>query len=188
MSTARMWLKNLEPLCERDPEGVAIWRTFATMLRFVENEKLSGSGHPVSAVLHILLRVQRIESVLVLGVVGDGDNVFNHSWVEAKGQAYDAAGPGTLVSALSLPPVFRGLDLATMATTELRYGVQSCQEYDPATRAIAQVPIARYMDTFPFHPGGLIEVAAYLARATGLSVGAAALRSAAEQSAWSEHV
>ena len=186
MSSPISWLKNADTLREPNPGGFAIWGAFATLLRFVHENNWSGACHSVSAVLHILLRTQKVESALYIGEVGFDKLAFDHSWVEVEGQVYDAAVSSTLIHSISFPPVFRGIDLTTMTLTALRYGIQSGQGYDPSAKMIAQSPVAQYMDAFPHHPKGLIGLAADLAKKSGISASSGALRKAAEQSAWRE--
>jgi hypothetical protein len=186
MSTPRTWLANAESLRDANPTGFAISRTYKTLLRFVQENQWSGACHAVSAVMHVLLRAQRVDSSLYIWEVGFGHVAFDHSWIEVDNKVYDAAVFTTLIQSVSFPPVFRGTDLTTMAATELEYGFQSAQGYDPNARMIAQTPVRDYMDAFPNHPKGLLGLALDIAKSSSIPVSAGALRKAAEQSVWSE--
>lgn len=128
-------------------QGDVVFAIYAEMLKYVVQEKHGGACHETSAVLHVLLREQGVESSLCIGEVRAREGVLDHSWVEIERDLFDVAVclPQETIGVHVGGPVFRSWDLATGAPTTLQYGVQSSGLWDEAQR-VRDATLDQYAD------------------------------------------
>lgn len=118
------------------PNGKAIRKVFAELLRFVLETRYQGC-HDTSAALHMLLAESGIPSTLCIGEVSAGEAHFDHSWVQIHGFVFDVAvcmpGEG---SAFVSAPVFGSIDLVSDRRTKLIYADRRAGSHDQAQRVL----------------------------------------------------
>lgn len=119
-------LEQVRRLAPVIPGGQKIVAPFSELLKFVVGSNYCGGCHDTSAVLHMLLADAGLSSELCIGEVGTGQQFFDHSWVEVEGLVFDVAVCMPLQQGRAVGgPVFGGVDLATGARSDLRYGARS---------------------------------------------------------------
>ncbi|SHJ59935.1 SEC-C motif-containing protein [Anaerocolumna jejuensis DSM 15929] len=87
---------------------------------FIKERDFQGSCHITSAIMFILLSEAGFTDLVVkTGVVVIDESVFDHSWLEYRGQKIDMAIMNTLQNGLKFSPVF--LDKLIGASEPLKY-------------------------------------------------------------------
>ena len=127
------------------PVPPAITRTLDVLWAFLRKKKLRGACHSITAVAHVLLREQRIDSVPCIGLVlSPHAGYLIHSWLDISGLVYDLAiaFPLAQYEEFSEAPVIAGLHIDTGLHTELLYGFR-LNEDDEIPRAGAALPWRR---------------------------------------------
>lgn len=183
--TAR-WKKSAEAVGKPDFAGHRVLTVFCSILDFIHQPAWQGACHAASAVFHVLLKEQGVDSVLCHGTVDNNGVLVSHSWVEIEGVIYDAAISNTGLRDLDSPPVFAGKDLGTRDETRLVYGVRTGQKQDAIAAFARNKGFNAYMDAFPLHKLGLWGVARDAGKRMGVRLNLAKCRAAYSNTAWVE--
>ena len=170
------------------PDNYKIATTFFEILKFIHKNNWEGACHATSAIMYILLREQGIDARLYIGECQQDSFVFDHSWVEIRGEVVDAAISMTWVQGMSFPPVLKNIDLDTGEKTKITYGVRSGQGYDQFASTIRDLPFYMYMDIFPNHPKGLWGVAMDMGKKLGVKTNLEKMKGKYGLTKWEEHV
>ena len=180
------WKKSAEAIRTPGLAGFRVFATFCGILDFIHQRAWQGACHASSVVFHVLLREQGADSVLCHGMAEKNGILFNHSWVEIEGRVYDAAISNTVSRDVDSPPVFAGIDLATMQDTRLVYGAQSPREADEIVVFAREKGFNAYMDAFPHLRHGLWGAARDVGKRIGVRLNIAKLRAVYADTAWIE--
>jgi hypothetical protein len=102
----------------------ALQLVFGTVLEHIYGTGWGGACHSSSAMLNILLKEHGVDSEIMIGEVFCDGYRFDHSWVVAMGQIFDAAVALPQAGGIKLGgPVFAGFDIETHEPTRLKHGV-----------------------------------------------------------------
>ena len=143
-------MKNqLDKLFPNSPELYKLRKTYLNVLEYIHNQDWMGACHATTSILYVLLKEQGYEVKACMGEVSKPPIIFDHSWIEYNGKIVDAAISNTLIQGLKFPPVFLNTDLVSESETEFEYGCASGGGIDHTARAISEMTIGTYMDSFP---------------------------------------
>lgn len=142
-------VRALEP-----PVSPVVARTLDVVYRLIQgDENWRGACHMSTAVAHILLVQQGVNSTPCLGDVVTLRGPFDHSWLEIDGAIYDLAIAYPLEEHedSALPPVIAGRHLPDGTPTELLYGAAPATYGRPAlgnpsVEFIKRMSLTQYVD------------------------------------------
>jgi hypothetical protein len=127
---------------------VPIRKAFAALYRYMEDQRVDGGCHALSAMAHVLLRELRVPSTLNAGwVLLPSGNAYTHSWVEVDGQVYDIAceRPNRHRSEFQRSAVLVGLDVSSGLPAAEVYGGSSDKDFDAETIRIGTGTISSWL-------------------------------------------
>jgi hypothetical protein len=154
----------------------------------LRKSKLLGACHSVTAVAHVLLREQRIESVPCIGLVllpHAGRLV--HSWLEISSLVYDLAIAFPLIEYEEFreAPVVAGRNLDTGLPTELLYGTRLTDDAISYPENIHHSSLTAYLDGSAEQGIDLWATTLALGTRLGLDVDVETLRRRHQKTPWS---
>lgn len=178
-----VWRANATSILREVPQAPIIRDTCFAVLSRIEYMGWSGACHATTAILHVLLDHQGVESVPCVGEAQLPAGFFDHSWVEINGEPYDMAIALPLEPRLRVPPVFKGHDVESMTPSMVRYGVHSGLP-DTSADMVKSQSFAQYADGYPDHRDGLWGVVVEIGSPLGLRLRASELRAAHLNTEW----
>lgn len=133
-------------------DGDKLYAAFEAMLRFVVSSEKPylGGCHDTSAALFMRLRdlgLNEQDVALCIGEVNATGSIFDHSWLEVRGEVFDVAICAPLeTGGFAGGPVFAGLDLTTNCPTKVNFGVKSEAALDADAARVHSIKLSGYMD------------------------------------------
>jgi len=126
---------------------VIIKNIFEAHLKYIQDKKLLGACHLISASIYMLLKESNINSTLCIGAVRSQDNrFFDHSWIEIDGDIYDATLDMPLKNGSLFPLVFASINLYTKLKTDLEYGFECKEGFEKDTERVLNCNLAEYSE------------------------------------------
>lgn len=130
------------------PTRVPIRKVFAALYRYMEDQRVVGGCHALSAMAHVLLRELRVPSTLNAGwvLLPNGD-AYTHSWVEVDGQVYDIAceQPNKHRGNFRRSAVLAGVDVSLGLPPGEVYGASTDKGFDSETVRIGTGTISSWL-------------------------------------------
>jgi len=109
---------------------------FEATLTFIRQTNWLGACHGVAAIHYVIFSELGFAPKLYAGITEAGFWRTGHSWIEMDGKVYDATCSFSREDTPKRPPVFRGIDLNTMNTTDVLYGVAVSPEFSEDVQAV----------------------------------------------------
>lgn len=181
-----LWRRNAEDILYGETQKDDIISVFFELLKFIDKKRWAGACHAVSAIFYILLCEKGIKPVLCLGEAQAPSGYFDHSWIEIDDKVYDVAVYLTLNETMIYPPVIKGINVASKALTEGRYGVKSGFNRDIHAQMIKSIPFNDYLDKFPEHRDGLLGYIKEIGIEAGLNLNIDMLKEKYKDTKWIE--
>jgi hypothetical protein len=171
------WLTALRRLPSNGKEHDPIIKVFQALLEYlVQNRWQGASPHIASTVFMVLVRELDVQAKLFMGQCALEDVVFDHSWVEIRGQVYDPAISHPVLLERQIPPRFAGKVVDGDGMPEVRYGVKVRPNLELEAQLILETPFSKYMENFSEYRQGLWEIVKEVGKKAGLKLNVEKLR------------
>ena len=118
-----LWSKNIDTVASEAGLDARIAKIFNATLEFLGQTNWLGACHGVSAILYVIFSELGFEPKLCTGITETEIWATGHSWIEMNGKVYDATCYFSAEGTPKRPPVFHGIELDTMKSTETAYGI-----------------------------------------------------------------
>jgi len=157
------WAKGIDNFdCEQDVKDI-----IRGAFDFIAEHDYQGGCHLISAIISILLTEKDYNPVVRLGEVKIEEVIFDHSWIELKGEVIYVAIMNTLQEGIKIPPVIFGRSVVTRQKVEYQYGVSP--RIDGTAQLVLSMSIGQYiMDGASSH--GSLEIMKLIAENAGISL------------------
>lgn len=175
---SKIWLINIDGVSlHSNSVDYKAKKSFKAVLNWIVKTNYRGGCHDTSAVLHMLLGEQGINSSLCIGEVKiDERSFFDHSWVTVDGLILDASVCMPNIGSYTFPPVFASKDLHTLDTPAIHYGVSSPVGFDSEAKFVSKASLSEYSLGHPDDPNKLWNLTKTLAKEAGIKVNAGKLK------------
>ena len=171
------WLTAIKRFPSTGKEHDQVITVFQSILEYIVERRWQGaSSHISSAVFMVLIRELDIPAKLLMGQCAIGDAVFDHSWVEIRGQVYDIAIANPVMLEKRIPPVLAGKSVDGVGMPQVKYGVNSRPNLELEAQLITGTPFSKYMENFSEYRQGLWEIAKEIGKSAGLKLNVEKLR------------
>lgn len=171
------WLNAIKRFPGAGKEHDLLIPVFKANLEYIVANRWQGaSSHSSTAVFMVLAREVGVSAKLLMGQCAVGDAVFDHSWVEVRGQIYDIAISNPVLLETRTPPVFAGKSLDGLQKPPVSYGVKNRDNLELEAQLITSAPFLKYMENFSEYRQGLWEVAKEVGKNAGLKLNVEKMR------------
>lgn len=162
MKVNRSWAVGIDNFdCEEDVKDI-----IRGAFDFITEHDYQGGCHLISAIIHILLTEKGYNPVVRIGEVQIEKVIFDHSWIELKGEVIDVAIMNTLQDGFKIPPVILGKSVATGQKVKYQYGVSS--HIDGTAQLVLSMSIGQYIMDGASH--GSLKIMKLIAKNAGISL------------------
>lgn len=118
------------------------------LFRYMDDQRVNGGCHALSAVMHVRLREPRVSSTVNAGWVfaASGDR-YTRSWIEADGRVFDIAceRPNQHRRDFRRRAVLVGLDVSSGLAAAEVYGASTDKDFDAETIRIGTGTISSWL-------------------------------------------
>ena len=150
---------NVKTIVQTIENGEVLGKIFLDFLSVIKRDNWIGACHAISSSLYVVLREIGFVSKLCIGEVKSFETpcFFDHSWIEVENKVIDLAIGYPLQKITVSAPILLDLNVETMQTMKVEYGVYK-EGMGPIAEKVYNQNFVEYMNDKPECENGLWSI------------------------------